>query len=246
MKASSAVLAGLAGLYALLWAGGVISYLFLGGPPADAAWTAPSFLALAAVLTLAVAPAGERWILLAAAAIGFAAEAAGVAWGIPFGRYRYTATLFPHVAGVPVVMAAAWLVLFAYLRQMPVRPVAAAAWMTAIDLVIDPLAVNVLDYWTWEGTGPYYGIPWSNFAGWFIVSLALFSLPARRAAPQAWTARLGLSVVLFFTVIALGTRLWLAGGVGLALVILHAALGRAEARRSRQSTAAVPPGSPDR
>ena len=118
MKGSRIALVVLTGLYAVLWLGGVVSYLFLGGPPPQATWTAPAFLALAAMLALLVSPAPEWPILLGSAALGFAAEALGVASGFPFGRYHYTATLFPQALDVPMVMAAAWLVLFAYVRQM--------------------------------------------------------------------------------------------------------------------------------
>ena len=223
MKAFRIMRVGLIGLYAVLWLGGVVSYLFLGGPPEEAGWTAPAFLAIAATLTLLLSPVCEWPILLGGAALGFAAEAIGVACGLPFGRYHYTDTLFPHVLGVPLVMAGAWMVLFAYVRHMTGSPWVAAAWMTAIDLVIDPLAVNALNYWSWENTGLYYGIPWTNFAGWFIVSLVLFALARKRPQPSPHLPWLGLSVILFFVLIAWGTGLRLAGTVGLGLVILHAA-----------------------
>lgn len=238
--------AALAACYAVLWLGGVVAYLFLGGPPAHVAWTAPAFLALAAALVFAAAPAAEWPLLLAAAGLGFAAEAVGVATGFPFGRYHYTEVLFPHVLGVPVVMAAAWVVLFALVRQMAEPPWLAAGWMTAIDLVIDPLAVHRLNYWAWENGGPYYGIPWSNFAGWYAVSLALFLLSRRPAAPRPRAAWPGLSVVLFFAVIALGTGLRLAGAAGFGLVILGATRIWSAARQCSRSTPSIPPGSPVR
>jgi putative membrane protein len=163
-----------------------------------------------------------------------------VAYGIPFGGYDYTETLYPHVLGVPVVMAAAWVVLFAYVRQMRTPPLLAAAWMTAIDLVIDPLAAGVLGYWKWHNAGLYYGIPWTNFAGWYLVSLVLFTLARRPAARNPGVKWMGLSVVLFFTVIALGVGLASAGLIGLGLVGLHAAKMLRANRRSDQSTAPTP------
>lgn len=245
-RVSRIALVVLSGLYAILWLGGVVSYVFLGGVPPDATWTAPAFLALAAVLMFWVSPFGDWPVLLGSAGLGFIAEAVGVASGFPFGRYHYTATLYPHMLGVPIVMAAAWLVLFAYVRQMTRSPLVAAAWMTVIDFVIDPLATITLAYWTWERPGPYYGIPWSNFAGWYFVSLALFALARSRAAPNPRAGWLGLSVILFFTVIALGVGLWLAGAIGLGLVSLHVARTWSGAHRSVRSTASVPPGSPAR
>jgi putative membrane protein len=185
-------------------------------------------------------------MLALAAVIGFAAEALGTAFGIPFGRYDYTDTLYPHVLGVPVVMTAAWLVLFAYVRQMRTTPFLAAAWMTGIDLVIDPLAAGVLNYWTWKNPGLYYGIPWTNFVGWYAVSFILFALARKPAEPNPVIAWLGLSVVAFFTLIALGAALWSAGLVGLLLILLHSIRHRQEACQSGHSTSSAPPGPPDR
>lgn len=236
----------LAAFYGLLWAGGVASYVIFGGPPAGTSWTAPAFLATAAVLAWMVSPRVERPVLLAVAAIGFAVEWVGVVVGMPFGSYHYTDALAPRIAGVPLVMGAAWLVLFAYARQMARSPWIAAAWMTAIDLVIDPLAANALGFWTWDNPGPYYGIPWSNFAGWFGVSLALFAIVRRPAAPLPSIQWLGLSIVAFFTVVAFGTGLPGAGAVGAGLISLHWARCRAASGRSDGNTAAVPPAPPFR
>ncbi len=60
----------------------------------------------------------------------------------------------------------------------------AASWMTAIDLVIDPLAANQLGYWRWVKSSAYYGIPLHNFAGWFVVSLIIFSPSVAVARPS--------------------------------------------------------------
>ncbi len=107
------------------------------------------------------------------------------------------------------------------------RMPAAALWMTAIDLVIDPLAANQLGYCRWVQSGRDYGIPWQNFIGWFVVSFIIFSGFRRRV--WMWeknrTARyVGLSIVLFFTVIAFSYGLVLAGGVGVGLSLAHLAL----------------------
>lgn len=38
------------------------------------------------------------------------------------------------------------------------------------DALLDPVATHFLKDWTWLESGAYYGIPWTNFAGWFGVS----------------------------------------------------------------------------
>ena len=126
-------------------------------------------------------------------------------------------------------MACAWLVLVAYLKQMMrslslnawAKALLAALWMTAIDLVIDPLAANQLGYWRWSGEGAYYGIPASNFAGWFVVSFLLFCIVRREWKENYWASLMCLNILLFFTLIALAHQLFLAGGIGLLLSLAH-------------------------
>lgn len=97
----------------------------------------------------------ERLLLLAVALLGFAAEVVGVHTRVPFGAYEYTDALGPRLLGVPFVMAFAWMTLAAYVKQMLARfnlapwveMVVAASWLTAFDLLIDPLASNQLGYW---------------------------------------------------------------------------------------------------
>lgn len=219
----------LTGCYAVLWCGGAVSYLFLDGPPSGARWTAPAFLFLAAALMLLVAPSGGRLSLLGAAILGTAAEFAGLRWGYPFGSYTYTEVLEPSVFGVPVAIGCAWLILFAYVRRMLAqlglspwrRAVAGAFGLTAIDLLIDPLASGPLGYWTWSGEGRYYGVPAANFAGWFLVALILFLAFRELPAQEQKTAYVGLSVLLFFALIAV--RYGMIGPVivGTVLMVLH-------------------------
>lgn len=214
----------------MLWAGGAVSYAFLGGPPAGNAWAAPSFLYLGAAILLHGAPRGERASLALAGALGWLAELAGVHSGFPFGRYEYTAVLAPSLFGVPLAIGCAWLILFGYVWRMlawlrlrrALVPWAGAAWMALFDLQIEPLAAGPLNYWVWLGDGVYYGAPAANFAGWFGVSWILFFALARKtpsARPDApW---LGLSVVLFFGLIALANGAAGAVLAGLALCLLH-------------------------
>lgn len=220
-------LAVLSSAYVVLWVGGVGHYLFVGEVAAERQWLASAFLGVAGLIVLLAA--GSRGVLLrllAVAALGLVFELCGVRYGLPFGRYAYTAALQPSIFGVPLVMACAWMVLVAYLKQVLLRldaaawsgALVAAAWMTTIDLVIDPLAANQLGYWRWVERGNYYGIPSSNFAGWFLCSFTIFVLLRR----QQWQANLwhrltGASIILFFTLIALSFHLFVAALVGFGL-----------------------------
>ncbi len=229
--------------YLILWVGGVGSHLLLGRTPDNAAWAAPAFLLLAGLIVLVAAERTDRAKLFAVGALGFVAEAIGVHSGWPFGRYEYTDVLQPQLLGVPLVMAAAWLALVAYIKAMLtgfhlpnwLEVLIASGWMTAIDLVIDPLAAGGLKYWRWIDTGSYYGIPAQNFLGWFVVSWLIFSVlrlfNVRSAQSNLWAHSLGLSILLFFTFIALAHHLWFVASIGCGLCLVHLAVAKSSPTR---------------
>jgi bisanhydrobacterioruberin hydratase len=226
------ILTALAGAYVALWVGGVSAHILQGGPPPDAQWAAPVFLLLAGLIVLVTASPANLGGLLAAAGVGFIAEYVGVSYGFLFGRYVYTNTLQPLLLGVPLVMACAWMILFAYVKQMllpfklsrPAEMTISGIWMVAIDLLIDPLAANRFGYWRWIEAGAYYGVPARNFLGWFVVSFMIFGIVGQRPQTDLWARSVGLSILLFFTVIALAYQLALAAGVGLVLSLAHLSL----------------------
>lgn len=126
----------------------------------------------------------------AVAAATLAAEQVGSRTGVPFGRYGYTDRLRPQVAGVPVVVPAAWFAMAVPARQTahvllgpgrstPARrAVAGAALLTAWDLFLDP-QMTAEGYWTWASRGRYRGIPAVNYAGWFVTGLGVMALLER-------------------------------------------------------------------
>jgi putative membrane protein len=115
-----------------------------------------------------------------------AAEHAGTATGVPFGRYRYTGALRPQVAGVPAIVPLAWFAVAVPAREAAhavlgerssrtTRVVGGAAALVAWDLFLDPQMVGE-GYWAWEQRGRYRGIPASNYAGWFLTALGVMAL----------------------------------------------------------------------
>ena len=222
--------------YLMLWGGGVAAYVFFGGPPRGSTWTAPTFLALAGILALYFSSRELRRFLITSGVIGFLAEVLGVSVGFPFGRYRYTEALGVHWLNVPWVMFAAWIVLVAYVQSFSKRWWIAALWLTAVDFLVDPLAAGPLDFWRWEQGGSYCGIPWTNFAGWLLVSAVIFGFAPRQVIIAPALRRLGASVILFFTLIAFGLNMFAPAMVGCALFIIHAACWIEEKRRRLEST----------
>jgi putative membrane protein len=198
-------------LFAVLWAGGV-SLHWLGRDEPDQGWFATLFLFVAGLIVLLGArdlraAAALGWVAL----IGFAVEVAGVRFGVPFGEYAYTGVLQPQLLGVPVALAPAWMTLVAFAcdavgrLRLGLWPAAilAALLTTATDLVIDPLAANQLGYWTWAREGSYYGIPFTNFVGWFVTALIACLVAGPRRQANLWAALVGAAVLLFFALLAL-------------------------------------------
>ena len=211
-------------VYGVFLVGGIGSHVLYGaaygGSGANMVWAAPLLLALASAIAIVSVPSWWK-PMLAAAAIGCIAELVGVKTGFPFGHYQFTGVLGPLIGGVPVLVAGAWMVMFAYVSQMRVHPALAALWMAALDMLIDPLAAHDLGYWEWLQDGPYYGIPTVNFAGWFAVSLIIFYLLARYPAPRSSSvAMLGRTVIFFFSAIAAAHQSYFLAFFGAALAAL--------------------------
>ncbi len=152
--------------------------------------------------------------------------------GFPFGHYYYTDGLGPKLFLVPILIGPAYLgtgylawtlariVLGANDKRLPGQqvwavPVLASFLMVAWDLSFDPIASTLRQSWIWEQGGSYFGVPLSNFLGWFLTVFVFFQLFAlylrgRSSAPSAaQTLSRGywLLAVAFYGVIALGTPL---------------------------------------
>jgi len=133
-------------------------------------------------LVAGVAPLVDRRAtaaLLALAAYAYGIEFVGVTTGWPYGAFEYGVALGPMAGGVPLALPVFFfpLVLNSYLlcllllgdlaRSPWVRLPVVVATVVGIDLVLDPGAV-ALGFWAYNGGGPFYGVPWSNYAGWVL------------------------------------------------------------------------------
>lgn len=164
------------------------------------------------------------WPLLWTALVTGVAETVGVRTGLPFGRYQYLPAAGPTLpGGLPIAIPAAWLILilpavagverlWSARRQgraagnWLAKASVAALLMVAFDLVLDPIAVHRLRMWRWPEGGLYYGVPASNYLGWFCYSL-LAALPffhRRRAIAVPWPVwAVAASIQLFMACLGL-------------------------------------------
>jgi uncharacterized membrane protein len=249
------ILRGLVLVYCFLWAGGVLSHTVIEVPARHTAWAGSFFMALTGVILMFLVPPRYRGALAVAGMLGYAAEVLGVHTGIPFGEYTYTRAFIPHLFGVPIVLAVCWAALAGYAREL-LTPHVRTPWavallgallLTAFDLVLDPVAAGPMGLWVWAEAGAYYGVPFSNFAGWFVTSLAVMGITAYATQHQpirAGVRTLGRSILLFFTLIALGHGLWAAAAFGVALLAGDGALAWRRYRARRPIRGQPPCGGP--
>lgn len=226
----------LATIFFFMLCGAIVSHLLWKQAPLQGVGSS-SFLFVAGALAMVSVNVEERKRLAFAGAIGFVAEVIGVQYGWLFGRYIYTDVLAPNLLGAPIVMICAWLLLIGYVGQSMrsfqftawIEVCLAAAWMTVIDLLIDPLAAHPFNFWNWLEDGSYYGIPLRNFLGWFVVSVVIFGLdklifPTRKL-DFLWLRRIGLGIIILYTLCAFGYGFYLAGNIGVGLIILQIIVG---------------------
>ena len=162
------------------------------------------------------------------AIVTWGAEAIGQATGFPFGAYHYTDALQPQILGVPLLIPIAWFMLLppAWVmgqqivgKQVTWQKRAAfivisAAALTAWDLFLDPQMV-AWRFWLWDNpNGIYFGIPLSNYVGWFVVA-ALVTFLAQPALLKPMPLALIYAIVWFLQTIGQAV-FW--GQIGPALV----------------------------
>lgn len=230
-------LVGLVGVLSLEAAGA--TYQVVTGAPVPVVTVAAAAFTLACILRLHGLWGAMAFVALIFV-IPFGSEFIGVLTGLPYGTYAYSGLVGPRLLGiVPVFIFIAWINIGymviatttfgrgrSSLWLAPVDGLLAAAW----DAMVDPLAVRA-GYWSWAGSGGFYGVPLSNFLGWVLV-VTLLSLvartvwardaraPARTPRTLAWilpTLLLGSSVA--FGVLAVANGLWYAALVGNAAII---------------------------
>ena len=120
-------------------------------------------------------------------------ENTSILTGFPFGHYHYTDNLGPKLFLVPLVIGPAYFstgylawvlgtVLIGDVRRESsvfttfAVPFIASFIMVAWDLGFDPTMSTIHHSWIWEQGGGYFGVPLTNYLGWFITVYVFFQL----------------------------------------------------------------------
>ena len=160
-------------------------------------------------------------------------ESLSLRTGFPFGHYHFTTVMGPQVFGLPILLVLAYLgigycswvvsiVILGY-RSKPLLgtrvvalPVLASFVMLAWDLSMEADWSTVDRAWIWQNGGPFYGVPVSNFIGWYLTAYLFYQLFALycRAKPiirpaSSWSY--WRSAILLYALCAFGNLfiLWL-------------------------------------
>ena len=120
-------------------------------------------------------------------------ENIGVCTGWPFGRYYFTDLMGPKLLVVPILLGGAYIgmgyvswtlsrIILGRTESPILRsdlwklPAVAAFLMVAWDLSMDAIWSTVMHAWIWQQGGAYFGVPVSNFLGWYLNNFTIFFL----------------------------------------------------------------------
>lgn len=128
------------------------------------------------------------------AGVSWGYEQVGVETGLIYGDYHYTDYLGYKMGHVPIIIPLAWFMMIypSYIianmifskkpllnqnkiSQIIVLSLLSAIVMTAWDFVVDPyFSGPMVNAWTWEKGGAYFGIPIHNFFGWILTTFSIY------------------------------------------------------------------------
>ena len=157
-----------------------------------------SFIVTALLFLIAVFHGTERYgkknlsiFFMITLVVSFFFENLSIATGFPFGFYHYSPTL--GLLTVPLIIIFAYFAI-GYLswmlshvltgqyskklegKQIFIVPFIAAFIMVMWDLTVDPISSTLQGLWVWTTPGAYFGVPISNFFGWFLVVYLFFQI----------------------------------------------------------------------
>ena len=175
-------------------------------------------------------------ILLILIGLTYFIEGFGIASGFPYGLFYYTELIGYKLFGLvpwPIPFAFIPLLIGCYViaRQFVQTPwklvLFSGLILVLFDMVLDP-ALVLLNIWVWVTPGFYYGVPITNYLGWFftgVLTSSLLCLLLPKNHGELSQAPPMVSVSLLFTLsfwsgFTLWTMLWIPFGISVLLLII--------------------------
>ncbi|MDZ7958834.1 MAG: carotenoid biosynthesis protein [Aulosira sp. DedQUE10] len=218
------------GQTAMQWsmAGGGVVYMILGA----AAVFLYAYRTLGLGRTLA--------FLLPSVFISLGSELSGTSTGFPFGHYSYLSGLGYKIAGlVPFTIPLSWFYVgcVSYLlaraglevdkKPSLLRHIGAIALgallLTSWDFVLDPaMSQTSLPFWYWQQPGPFFGMPYQNFAGWMGTGALFMTVAAllwRNNPIKLERSQLNLPLIVYLSNFGFATVMSLAAGFSIPVLL---------------------------
>lgn len=226
-------------------------------------FSGPSYVIVGALAALFHAAGKFGWrravtLLLVGFAISLCAELTGTSTGLPFGPYSYTSLLGYRILGlVPFPIPMSWFFMLYCSVAMCGRLLRAddsgtTRWrwaavagliLTAWDVAMDPAMTVATNHWIWHTRGIFYGMPLSNWFGWWLtgtlVARAMLVVVApvefaKRVSPTSFPLILYALNGIMPIALCLRHGLWWAGILGaiaMAIPLAASAISRRPAPR---------------
>jgi putative membrane protein len=125
--------------------------------------------------------------------VAFSVENLGALTGFPFGQYTFlVGSNLPRIGVIPLIVGplylgmgyCSWIIANFVLSvngrrpssvlELVALPIAAGFIMVQWDVVMDPSGSTLNRAWVWHRGGGYFGVPLTNFLGWFLLTYAYF------------------------------------------------------------------------
>jgi putative membrane protein len=161
--------------------------------------------------------------------IGAASESLSLRTGFPFGHYYFTNLMGPKFLQVPILLILAYLgigycswvlsLLILGYRSKTLAgtgvvsvPLLASLIMVAWDLSMEAIWSTIDRAWIWRDGGSFYGVPVSNFVGWYFTGFLFyqaFALYCRStvAQPPLYSPSYWRAAILCYGICAAGNLL---------------------------------------
>ena len=114
--------------------------------------------------------------------------------GLQSGLYYFTDLMGPRIDKAPLAIGLSWMAVFYMgwfmanlvcdgapsprhnsILRIVVKSAVASLIVSASDLAADPVSVEG-GLWVWVDGGPFFGVPYSNYIGWFFVGTIILSI----------------------------------------------------------------------
>ncbi len=125
--------------------------------------------------------------------VTFSIENLGVLTGVPFGHYHFVVGAgLPHIGSIPAIVGflyfgmgyPSWVVAGVLLDRAGLQadsrfrlialPLVASFVMVQWDVVMDPSSSTLGGAWIWHDGGGYFGVPLTNYLGWYLTVWVFF------------------------------------------------------------------------